>query len=764
MSLTCIGFAAERATYRKAAYQMVKITDFNITFNYENILIHMGGDSNTDVQEEIREAFEEMVEEAYKKINTVALIADGSFEILDGVDRRTMDCIREEQGLFCLFSIGDGLGKWSSQLFAEHEYLKGMMADSMADDYLFQMEMALKEHLIAYGKARGYGIVKQLSIPHDLPYEYNKMVYETTQAAQQSDIKLLDSLGFSPTKTLSYAYLLKKDSMIFNLSDSCSVCPAEDCSRRKQSKIPVSVYIKDEVKVVECLPEETLLTALRRDSILIPALCNSRGTCGSCQVRVIEGEAPISNADKTYYTDEQLAKGYRLSCQCIPTSSVAVVLPDPEGEDIMVLSSDAKASSNYSGQDATQGDAAKQDTATYAIITDIGTTTIAMELINQNTGSVAGIFTTTNRQRSFGADVVSRIQASNEGHGEALKEILVDILKAGVASLIEPFASDDTFVIEKMLIAANTTITHLLMGYSCETLGTFPFQPVNIDWIDSSAGELLGETAMDFPIAIYPSISTYVGADITSGLYALGFHEQEEISILVDLGTNGEIALGNKERILVASTAVGPAFEGGNISCGCGGVPGAIYDIQIENGETKVRTLQDKAVGGICGTGIINLMALLVDHEIVDETGLMSDTYFDDGFVLAHNQAGEPLVFSQKDVREVQLAKAAIRAGLEALVLASKVSLADIKHVYIAGGFGQALNVEDAIAIGLLPSGWADKLQAVGNTSLSGLLRGATDPQVKNHLKDIVSHAEEYQLGNDAAFNRFYMEYMYFES
>ena len=183
-----------------------------------------------------------------------------------------------------------------------------------------------------------------------------------------------------------------------------------------------------------------------------------------------------------------------------------------------------------------------------------------------------------------------------------------------------------------------------------------------------SAKGLPGELK-DIKTVLLPGNSAFVGADIVSGLYSCGFHGNEKICALIDLGTNGEMAIGNKDRLMVTSTAAGPAFEGGNIKWGVGSVRGAIAGVHIENGTTEIKTIGDthKAVG-ICGTGVIEAAAELLRNGLIDETGAMSEDYFDDGFPLAINEKGEEISFTQKDVREIQLAKSAIRAGFETML------------------------------------------------------------------------------------------------
>lgn len=193
---------------------------------------------------------------------------------------------------------------------------------------------------------------------------------------------------------------------------------------------------------------------------------------------------------------------------------------------------------------------------------------------------------------------------------------------------------------EQVIIAANTTMVHLLMGYSCETLGVYPFTPVNIQTIETTLKELLRtEEISDCPVVVLPGISTYVGGDIISGLFALEFDKRKEISVLIDLGTNGEMAIGNQERILVTSTAAGPAFEGGNIVCGTGSIPGAICHVAMDADlHVETETIGGKPPVGICGTGVIESTCELLRTERIDETGRLDEEYFKEGFPLTEDE------------------------------------------------------------------------------------------------------------------------------
>ena len=270
-------------------------------------------------------------------------------------------------------------------------------------------------------------------------------------------------------------------------------------------------------------------------------------------------------------------------------------------------------------------------------------------------------------------------------------------------------------------------------------------------------------------------------------MLACDFDRREKPCLLIDLGTNGEMAVGNRERILVTSTAAGPAFEGGNISCGMGSVPGAISHVEINDavvGEPGVRlqnseetkdssrsavqsrvrfqTIGGQPPIGLCGTGVIETTYELVKVGFVDETGMLEEDYFEAGFELARTPEGRPIVFTQKDVREMQLAKSAVRAGLETLLKRYGITYENIDRVFLAGGFGYKADLEKMVGIGMLPEELRAKTTAVGNSSLAGAARFLTSAGAEERLKKLVEISTEVELSSDKDFNDFYMEYMFF--
>lgn len=495
----------------------------------------------------------------------------------------------------------------------------------------------------------------------------------------------------------------------------------------------------------------SLLDAIRQQGISLRAECGGRGTCGKCRIKLLEGELDISSSDRAVFTSKELEEGYRLSCRAYPKEDCVIRMEGHSEKGFDVIASrpsEHLAHNRYADEE-------------YAIAIDIGTTTLALSLIAMNSRAIMNTYTTVNRQRAYGADVISRMKASNEGKREQLRDSIRKDLLVGIREIIAT-----TGVLPEQLrtiaIAANTTMLHLLMGYSCETLGRYPYTPVNISLSKLSFYDVFATRDYEAEVILLPGISTYVGADIVAGLLACKYDQAKRPCLFIDLGTNGEMAVGSKNGILVCSTAAGPAFEGGNITCGTGSIAGAISSIAIREGRVRYHTIQDKAPVGICGTGILELAYELLKIEWMDETGLLCEPYFEEGIEVARAMDGKPITFLQKDIRELQLAKAAIRAGVEILLRKAGIPYDDIETVYLAGGFGYKMDVDKAVAIGLLPDKLSDRIKAVGNSSLEGAIDYLCYDKADHWMTQLLEISREIQLSEEEEFQELYIEHMNF--
>ena len=477
--------------------------------------------------------------------------------------------------------------------------------------------------------------------------------------------------------------------------------------------------------------------------------CGGAGSCGKCRIRVIRGTLDVTAEDERIFTPEELRQGWRLACRAIPKEEIEIVVPVSQEHEFVAVGQQNHHNAVY------------PESQNYGLAIDIGTTTIAVSLVDRESGQAIQTVTAVNSQRRYGADVISRIQAANDGQLSALQQCVRQDIQQLFQQLWTAYPLAKATV-HHAVVAANTTMLHLLMGWDCRGLGAWPFHPYSLGGQTYEWRDVFGTTDCEGTVMLLPGISTYVGADITAGIWQCAMHRQSGLTLLLDLGTNGEMAIGNQHGFLTASTAAGPALEGGNLTWGTGSVPGAICHVSIQHRQAHVQTIQGASPCGICGSGVIDTMAGLVQQQLVDEKGRLCEPYFTQGFPLASTINHQRIVLTQQDIRNIQLAKSAVRAGLEVLIHQAGATYDTIDHVYLAGGFGLYLRPEQAGQIGLLPQELIAKTSAVGNTSLQGATAAVCHSQVLPAMKTIVSHAQDIVLSNHKAFQDMYIQYMDF--
>ncbi len=495
--------------------------------------------------------------------------------------------------------------------------------------------------------------------------------------------------------------------------------------------------------------KQSLLQILQKKGAFVSAPCGGNGKCKKCAVRFLKGATEPTLKDREIFSDEQLADGMRLACLSYPVGEYEVEIPEKE-EKMEILT-------GFENEKTTNEDKNSNlsHSESYGVAIDIGTTTLAAVLLNLTTGKLCKTASFVNHQRIYGADVISRIQASNNGKKWEMQKCIRQDLKGLILELVK-MQNIQLQQIKEIVMAGNTTMCHLLCGYSCEALGIYPFKPVNTDFIKEKAGILLGFKDMTADVTILPGISAFVGADIVSGIAFCHLMKDTKYRLLLDIGTNGEMVLCNNEKVYVTSAAAGPALEGGNISCGMASIPGAIAHVNMErNGTLDVKVIGNAEAFGICGSGMIDLLYELRKSKAVDEHGTLCDTFFDTGY-----QVTEKVKFCQNDIRELQMAKAAIRAGIDILIKKAGISLQDIETCYLAGGFGTQIDIKKASGIGLLPEKLKEKTISAGNTSLSGATEYLKKKICQTELTNILKSVIDINLAGENEFETLYLEYL----
>lgn len=428
---------------------------------------------------------------------------------------------------------------------------------------------------------------------------------------------------------------------------------------------------------------ESLLLLCQKAGIAFSLNCGGKGICGKCKVRFLKGAPMPGISDRRFFSPDELRQGYRLGCLVKLYSDCEVVLPEKKEPDIV---------EDFVKVSFCLPETVIKNGRAYFITTDIGTTTLVMQKRSILDGSVCAVYKAVNAQKCYGADVISRMEASMHGNREDLSNLIRGQIQEGFTTL----GLDD---ISFMVVAANTTMVHLLMGYDVSSLSKAPFLPKTLDEIETDIA--------DIPTYIMPGFSAFVGGDIFSGLLALGMknvdltsdrvfeHLRDKLILLLDLGTNAEMALIRNNRLVATSAAAGSAFD-------------SIADV------------------GIYGADIISFLYRLLKEKKIDEHGTLQGEWFEKGvpYVVDEdkdvNTGTDAVCITQKHIRQMQLAKAAVRCGIDYLVEKFGCTMQEIDHVYVAGGFGYYLDIEAAFGVGLLPEAFQKKTTACGNTALSG--------------------------------------------
>lgn len=397
----------------------------------------------------------------------------------------------------------------------------------------------------------------------------------------------------------------------------------------------------------------------------------------------------------------------------------------------------------------------------YDIAADIGTTTLALTLTEA--GKPCAGYCAVNPQRSYGMDVISRIQSAQGKTAELLKRLVQEALLKGIRYCARQ-EDLEGHEIKRIGIAGNTAMVQILLGVSCKGLEKYPFSIEKKGEICLSFAEVFGAGTefSEAAVVILPAIAPFIGGDITAGLLKCGFGQKEKPAFFLDLGTNGEMVIGCRGNYLCASTAAGPAFEGGNITHGTGSVTGAVCGAEIKGRLPRIRTIGNQLPVGICGTGVMELTAELLKKGILGTDGRLEERYFASGYPYAKMRTGEPLVFYQSDVRELQLAKGAVCAGIELLLEQFGIQAEEVEEVYLAGGFGYHMDVEKAFRIGLFPKGFKGKVKAAGNTALAGAAAYLVQEGAKEAAAEFCSFSKEIILAKEPGFSEKYITRMDF--
>ena len=466
--------------------------------------------------------------------------------------------------------------------------------------------------------------------------------------------------------------------------------------------------------------------------------CGGHGRCRGCKVRVLEGTVGTNDAQREQLSPEEIANGWRLACQCNLEDDLVIELR--QWDAAILTDESAFAFTPKPG---------------LGVAVDLGTTTLVAQLLDRETGRVLAVRTALNAQARYGADVMSRVQY---GVAEGGQSQLTGLIRQQIGKLIEQLiraANAAAASVTDVVLVGNTVMHHLFCGIDLEPLSQFPFHPTRDGLEIFRASELGWKWEVDPRVRFLPCLGGFVGSDILAGLLATSLHQSESLVGLVDLGTNGEIVIGDRERLLCASTAAGPAFEGARISMGMRAATGAIVEVSAQGRRFGCRVLGNVEPRGICGSGLVDAVAAGLDLGLINPTGRLTDSH---GPLLLC----PPVALTQGDIRELQLAKGAIAAGMEILLKLRGATPADLQRLYLAGAFGNYVNRQSARRIGLLNFP-LEKIQPSGNTALLGAKIALFSFNGEDgSFASVRRRVEHVMLSEDPAFQDTYVEHMSF--
>ncbi|MBO4440048.1 MAG: DUF4445 domain-containing protein [Spirochaetaceae bacterium] len=498
------------------------------------------------------------------------------------------------------------------------------------------------------------------------------------------------------------------------------------------------------------------------------------GICGKCRAKITGSLSAHTQTEKSKLSAQELSEGVRLLCQTEILGD-AELFADFKAENMQIESAGFLGQihefADYSG---------------FGVAVDLGTTTIAGLLFRAGSGAPLASVVLPNPQRCFGSDVITRITASLEGHADELFQLVCGAIDNLIEELCAKagYGSKD---VSRITISANTTMLYLLTERDCASISKSPFDADCLFGVELEAGNLnrrgsgLKAVNASVPVYLLPCVSAFIGADTIACILSLNIENCKRPAVIADLGTNSEMVLfvppenASPAEIICTSSAAGPAFEGANISCGMCAIDGAIENISLVNGRAEYSVIGGAALAGLCGSGLLDAVAVLRQTYQLDEAGTFTAFDDDEGLfeiiqdnsgakAVLYKDASKEISLLQSDIRAFQLAKASLCAGLECLISKAGISAQSIERVYLAGGFAKSFNVANAVYVGLFPDGMAKNVQYCGNASLMGASLVLQDKTAKARAQAIAEKATVFELGGSKLFQELFIARMNLKS
>ncbi|MDR3249385.1 MAG: ASKHA domain-containing protein [Treponema sp.] len=548
-----------------------------------------------------------------------------------------------------------------------------------------------------------------------------------------------------------------------------------------------AIHFVDQGLSLEVEPGRTILEAARAAQAVLESPCNAVGTCGKCRVRLSHNEQRrnLAEGESGYrLSEEEKQQGYVLACHARIYGDIEVYTGSKttENDSLRILSRgnsfeyplrpfiekkfDGRATGVFGGGKLLGEEPGDTAAEMYGIAMDIGTTTLVMEVIDLHSGAVLAGDSMLNPQSAYAQDVLTRIHfaGSHEDGLEILRQAFIGAFKTMLGH-VTGTARIDPRQIYEAVFSGNTTMLHMAIGADPSSLGKYPYTMEIQGGVHVPARDLhLSPFAL---VYLPPLISAFVGADITAGILASQLDRKKGITLFIDVGTNGEMVLAKDGVLAATSTAAGPAFEGMNIDCGMRAANGAVEEFSIDNtGKADFKVIGGGEAFGICGSGLLDITGELVRTGVVGKTGRFVSPEAIPESLRANfgEREGKPAFFitrgvyiNQKDIRQVQLAKGAIRSGLISLLNRMGVGEEAVDRVEIAGSFGYHLRESSLLNIGLLPPSFKGKVYFSGNTSQSGAAAFLLNATFRDRMKDLAAGVEKVELANTAEFERLFV-------
>lgn len=789
----------------------------DIKIDKERFLKRLKIEKNTKVYESANIYFENLYKVLKKNANIIFYYI--KLESKD-IPQEINSIINCNKYILCLIYSEDKISEIAECMITKGDYLKGYLINEMLTEAIFYASDKVNEQINKKLKLEKSCLSKMYAAGDgEIDIVYQKTFLEELKKHFEINVFVNDDYMILPCNSLIYIFGIKDlncEDDCYSEENKCNYCKNLKCQYRKcenkvneTAKIQYKVNFINQNKIIY-VDENTLISnACKLAGFSLDLVCNGMGICKKCEVTIEKNKEKLKvlscstyiNSDVNIYLDE---KQYKLQANILNNYEEIEINFSPnvrkkcvsynilkkmtgqyiDSTDLstfqkfskLINSNECKGITFVSYKNKLV-DVSLNDTSKYlyGCAIDIGSTSVVVYIYNLNTGKLLKTYSDLNKQISYGADIISRVNYAMTEDG--LFELHIRIIET-INNIIDIANNElENFKenLYNIILCGNTVMQHLFFNMRVDSLGNSPFTSITKDYITCFASDVKLNCNSKCKVEFLPLLGGFVGADTTSCLLAIQKYQKENI-LLIDLGTNGEIAIGNENKYYVSSTSCGPALEGGNIECGMRATEGAIEKFFIENDEIIIKTIGEKFPIGICGSGIIDIVAWMLRYNIIDKTGKIyeqdefklkntSSSIYKriqkingvNCFVVSNLDANKKIYISQNDIRQIQLAKSSIYSGCISLLNLYKKDINYLDKIIISGAFGNYIDIENAMYIGLIPN-YKEKIIQIGNGAGKGVCMYLLDESVREKCDIIVKNVQHHDLANDDNFTKIYIE------